>query len=395
MQILRISTRNFPDIGGPAKQAYLLSKYCSKNKIKTINIACKSKSNSFFKNKKINDNFEIYYLPFQAPRINARLITRIFFFFKFVIYGFLKANKIRKTFKIDLIHAHSPLPSGFIAYFFSKIFKIPYIYSIHGTDYPYSFLFNLDINLIAYNSKKTILMSRKIVNFLNKKYKLKNLCWMPNAIENSEYFHVSTEAERKVLIESLNLDLFLKTDDKVILYIGYMIFLQKVSGMIDFLIAFQNFLKNLKEKKKSEKFKLVFIGEGKYADLLKKKIREFNLEENVIFLGKRDDIKDFLAIADLLALTSYVEGSPNVILEAMASNVPCLGTNVGEIKNIIGNTGYIVNPGDIVNIEKNLVNFFNLSKIQRSELMEKAKKKILNQFDINVIGKKWIKLYSH
>ena len=86
MRILRISTRNFPDIGGPAKQAYLLSKYCSKNKIKTINIACKAKSNSFLKNKKINDNFEIYYLPFQAPRMSAGLIRRIIFFFKFIIY---------------------------------------------------------------------------------------------------------------------------------------------------------------------------------------------------------------------------------------------------------------------------------------------------------------------
>jgi len=394
MRILRISTRNFPDIGGPAKQAYLLSKYCSQNKIKTINIACKAKSNSFFKNKKINDNFEIYYLPFQAPRISAGLITRIIFFFKFIIYGFLKAVKIKRKFKIDLIHAHSPFPSGFIAYFFSKIFKIPYIYSIHGTDYPYSFLFNLDINLIAYNSKKTILMSRKIVNFLNKKFTLKNLCWIPNAIECSEYFHVTTEEERNILIKSLNLDLFLKTDDRIILYIGYMIFLQKVLGMIDFLIAFQNFLKNLKEKEKAKKLKLLFIGEGKYADLLKTKIRELKLEENVIFLGKRDNIKEFLAIADLLALTSYIEGSPNVILEAMASNVPCLGTNVGEIKNIIGNTGYIVNPGDIVNIEKNLGIYFNLSKIQRSDMMEKAKSKIKNQFDINVIGKKWIKLYS-
>jgi len=80
MQILRISTRNFPDIGGPAKQAYLLSKYCSQNKIKTINITCKARSNSFFKNKKINDNFEIYYLPFQASRMSAGLITRIIFF---------------------------------------------------------------------------------------------------------------------------------------------------------------------------------------------------------------------------------------------------------------------------------------------------------------------------
>ena len=115
----------------------------------------------------------------------------------------------------------------------------------------------------------------------------------------------------------------------------------------------------------------------------------------MFFLGKRDDIKELLAIANLLALTSYAEGSPNVLLEAMASNVPCLGTNVGEIKHIIGNTGYIVNPGDIVNIEKNLGIFFNLSKIQRSDMMEKAKTKIKNQFDINIIGKKWIKLYSH
>ena len=395
MRILRISTRNFPDIGGPAKQAYLLSKYCSKNKIKTINIACKSKGNSFFKSEKINDNFEIYYLPFQAPRINAGLIKRTIFFLKFIIYGCLKAIKIKRKFQIDLIHAHSPLPSGFVAYFLSKIFKIPYIYSIHGIDYPYPFLFNLDINFIAYNSKKTILMSRKIVNFLKKKFKLKNLCWIPNAIENSDYFHVSTEIERKILIRNLKLDFSLKTDDKIIMYIGYMIFLQKVFGMIDFLIAFQNFLRKLKEKEKVEKYKLLFIGDGKYADLLKTKIREFNLEENVIFLGKRDDIKELLAIADLLTLTSYIEGSPNVILEAMASNVPCLGTNVGEIKNIIGNTGYIVNPGDIVNIEKNLGIFFNLSKIQRSDMMEKAKTKIKNQFDINIIGKKWIKLYSH
>ena len=393
MQILRISTRIFPDIGGPAKQAYLLSKYCSKNKIKTINIACKPKRNLFIRRKKINTNFEIHYLPFQAPKISAGLFTQFLFFFKFVIYGFLKAIKIRKKYKIDLIHAHSPFPSGFIAYLLSKIFKIPYIYSIHGIDYPYSFLLNLDIKLIASNSKKTILISRKILNFLTKKFTSKNLYWIPNAIESSEYFHVHTEDEKEILIRNINLDSYLKKDDIIILYIGYMIFLQKVNGMIDFLIAFQNFLKNLKEEGKLEKYKLLFVGEGKYGDLLKNKIKDFDLEEKVLFLGKRDDIKELLAIVNLLALTSYVEGSPNVLLEAMASNVPCLGTNVGEIKHIIGNAGYIVNPGDTADIEEKLDLFFNLSTKQQTELMEQAKKRVLAQFDIDVIGKKWIKLY--
>ena len=91
-------------------------------------------------------------------------------------------------------------------------------------------------------------MSRKILNFFFKKFKLKNFCWIPNAIENSDYFHVLTEKEREILIRNLKLDFSLKTDDTIIMYIGYMIFLQKVLGMIHFLIDFQNFLKNLKEK---------------------------------------------------------------------------------------------------------------------------------------------------
>ena len=88
MQILRIITRNFPDIGGPAKQAYLLSDYCSKNNIKTINITSKSKNGPFLKKKKVNKNFEIHYLHFQAPDLNSSLIMNAFFLLKFVFkYG--------------------------------------------------------------------------------------------------------------------------------------------------------------------------------------------------------------------------------------------------------------------------------------------------------------------
>ncbi len=130
-----------------------------------------------------------------------------------------------------------------------------------------------------------------------------------------------------------------------------MIFQQKIMGMIDFLHGFNLFLEDLDEDER-KKIKLLYIGEERYISNLERKIGELNLKNNTFILGKRKEIKEILAIMDLLALTSYIEGFPNVILEAMASMVPCLATDVGEVKFIISDTGYIIEPGDVNNKKK-------------------------------------------
>ncbi|GAF77529.1 unnamed protein product, partial [marine sediment metagenome] len=105
--------------------------------------------------------------------------------------------------------------------------------------------------------------------------------------------------------------------------------------------------------------------------------------------------KKILAISDLLGLTSYVEGFPNVILEAMASKVPCIASDVGEIKHIIKDNGLIINAGDINSIAKNIENFYFLSEDKRKQLKENAYKHIRNNFDINLQGKRLINIYYH
>ena len=72
------------------------------------------------------------------------------------------------------------------------------------------------------------------------------------------------------------------------------------------------------------------------------------LEQRVRLLGERTDVSDLLQIADVFLLTSKSEGIPLTILEAFASNVPVVATNVGGIPEVVfnGENGLLAESGD-------------------------------------------------
>ncbi|TXT62376.1 MAG: putative teichuronic acid biosynthesis glycosyltransferase TuaC [Promethearchaeota archaeon] len=394
MNLIRISTRIFPDKGGPAKQAFLLSQYSAKNLINTMNIASLPKSLDKAQRTKINSNFQIYYLPFHAPEDDAPFITKFFFFLKFSVFSFMKILKIRKKHNIDIIHAHSPIPSGYIAYICFKLFHIPYVFTMHGLDYPNSLFLNTEINLTLKNARKTIVVSQMILNYLKTNFALNNIVWIPNGIDLRKYYSVSDLAEKEKIIRKLDIAQKLSKDNFIISYIGYMFFKQKVRGMINFLNAFSLFLDELSSSVDKNKIKLIFIGDGPFSPLLKNRIKNSRHQDSILFMGKRKDVEDFLAISDLCALTSYIEGNPNVILEAMASKVPCIGSDVGDIKFMIENTGFIVEPGNIEQIKQKILHYFELSKKERKTLGEEAYNKVKTHFSMERIIKRLLAVYE-
>src|SRR5206468_5249267 len=73
-----------------------------------------------------------------------------------------------------------------------------------------------------------------------------------------------------------------------------------------------------------------------------------SLQENVVLGGFRNNLEQYLPYLDVLALSSFTEGLPVIVLEAMAARVPVVATAVGGVPEVLedGVSGFLVPPGD-------------------------------------------------
>jgi glycosyltransferase involved in cell wall biosynthesis len=142
--------------------------------------------------------------------------------------------------------------------------------------------------------------------------------------------HNSVEPPRAVTLEerwALRRRLGINDDERVILAVGR---LSAEKGHKDLVSAFAL----LCASNTNSKFKLVIVGEGPEQKRLENSASEKGLTSRVLFIGQVSDVAPFYAIAEVLALASHSEGSPNVLLEAMASDVPVVATSVGGVPEI-------------------------------------------------------------
>jgi len=94
--------------------------------------------------------------------------------------------------------------------------------------------------------------------------------------------------------------------------------------------------------------RLVIVGDGPEGPAIAEAVRRAGMKESVAMLGHISDMNGCYAAADLVAISSLSEGSPNVMLEAMAASVPVVATDVGGIPEIVsdGESALLVPPND-------------------------------------------------
>ena len=141
--------------------------------------------------------------------------------------------------------------------------------------------------------------------------------------------------------------------------------------------------------------KLLLVGDGPEKHPIMKSIKGTSIENDVLFLGKQESLSELYAIADLMLLLSEKESFGLVLLEAMACGVPCIGTNVGGIPEVIinGENGYIVELGDCEKVAEYGIKILQNPTLHK-QIVDRSQEIIQDRFSSKSIVEQYEAMYE-
>jgi len=139
----------------------------------------------------------------------------------------------------------------------------------------------------------------------------------------------------------------------------------------------------------------LIVGEGPLRKEIEILIKKFSLEEEVKLLGFRQDIPEILSILDMFVLSSSWEGLGTSLLDAFASKVPVVATNVGGIPEIVkdGVNGILVPPGNPGALAGAIISLLKNRDLAR-EMGEKGFRLVKEKFSIERMVEETRKIYD-
>ena len=136
--------------------------------------------------------------------------------------------------------------------------------------------------------------------------------------------------------------------------------------------------------KRFEKYHFVLVGDGPMRQKLKDDIDNMGLNGYVHMAGLQTDMPQVYSSLDLVVSTSYSEAMPLAIIEAMASGLPVIATNVGGVIEIVevGRTGLLNGVGDLHGMANNIITVMS-NESARIEMGKAARKRAEANFELN------------
>jgi glycosyltransferase involved in cell wall biosynthesis len=141
--------------------------------------------------------------------------------------------------------------------------------------------------------------------------------------------------------------------------------------------------------------RLLIAGQGSLQAATEQRIVELGLADRVRLLGLRRDIPDLLNAADAFVLPSLWEGMPLTLLEASATALPIVATDVGGNSEVVldGKTGYLVPPQEAKALTQAMLRVMNLSEADRSAIGQAGRAHVVQNFDLERVVDRWEALY--
>jgi glycosyltransferase involved in cell wall biosynthesis len=136
------------------------------------------------------------------------------------------------------------------------------------------------------------------------------------------------------------------------------------------------------------------VGDGFLRQRLENMAHDFDIERNVFFLGKRTDMPQVYATLDVMVLPSVAEGTPMVILEALAAKKAVVASKVGGIPEIIADnkSGRLVEPGNLHELQQALLSLLRNSELRR-RLGSKGNALVRENYSASRMAAKYLEEY--
>ena len=339
--------------------------------------------------------YEIHFISTTLPFRLKKLYPNIYFHevevanypvFKHPPYDLSLANKITEVInreKLDLIHAHYAVPHAICSIFAKQMARkdVKIVTTLHGTDIT---ILGIDRSLnemIRYAIEESDAVTAVSNSLKDQTIDVFNL---ERDIEVIYNFIKPVQNEFNQTFE-LKKQLGIKSSEKVLIHISNF---REVKRVDDVVKVFSIVNKQIPAK-------LLLVGDGPEYKNVYDLVHQMELQDQVIFLGRQDNIHDLIAISDLKLLLSSKESFGLVLLEAMVGGIPCIGTNTGGIPEVItdGVDGYICNIGDVEEIANKAITLLTNDQLRESFSIN-AKKNVLSKFHANQIVKQYEDLYT-
>jgi len=117
------------------------------------------------------------------------------------------------------------------------------------------------------------------------------------------------------------------------------------------------------------------------------------VRERTLLLGERDNIPGLLASADLFISASHTEGFPSAVAEAMAAGLPCVVTDVGDSRLLVGEHGCVVPANDANALGAAILDVLRLSDADRSRVGRLGRSIVEEKYSLPTVAKMYARLY--
>lgn len=140
---------------------------------------------------------------------------------------------------------------------------------------------------------------------------------------------------------------------------------------------------------------LLIAGKGPLEPALRRQIAQDDLEQHVSMLGLRRDVRALMQAADGFVMSSAWEGLPMVLLEAAASSLPAVVTDVGGSRDVIveGETGLLSPALDPPALATEMLRLVRMEPMARRRMGLRAMERATRSFDIERVADRWEELY--